>query len=191
MLFRSLDRRDLLGGRPRAGVREVGIYEVADGRARPGDAGRREGEAAASIRREEDEQGAQSRRAVFPFAVDARNPYAYVPTSRDVERMADWLTDLAAAHPLLASQPLAVVGDAYWPLPWYLRRFSQVGYHATLPADAATRPVILLVSSGAAAETAPLAASHVFFPRGLRHEVLVTVAIRRDLWETIESERRP
>ncbi len=134
-------------------------------------------------------QGVQGWRAVSRFAVDARNPYAYVPTSRDVERMTAWLTGLTDRYPELDSQPVAVVGGSYWPLPWYLRTFDQVGYWESLPPDADTRPLLLLVSQGVAANTAGLERSHVFFPRGLRHEVLVTVAIRKDIWDTIEARR--
>ncbi len=136
-------------------------------------------------------QGVQSGRAISRFVVDARNPYAYVPTSRDAERMAAWLAELADAYPVLDSEPVIVVGGKYWPLPWYLRRFSQVGYWELLPADANTRPLVLLVSHGEPAATANLEPSHVFFPRGLRHEVLVTVAIRKDIWETIQADRSP
>ncbi len=132
-------------------------------------------------------QGVQSRRAVFRFATDMRNPYAYVPTTRDAERMADWLYDLAVDVPILDSEPVTVVGSAYWPLPWYLRRFTQVGYWKSLPEDADSRPLVLLVSSAKPPDTDALEATHVFFPRGLRHEVLVTIALRKDVWEIVKA----
>ena len=133
----------------------------------------------------------QSRRAIFRFASDMRNPYAYVPTSRDVERMADWLDELAHDFPVLNSEPIPVVGKAYWPLPWYLRGFEKVGYYDILPPEASARPLILVVSSGEEPDTSSLEASHVFFPRGLRHEVLVTVALRRDIWDAVEASAAP
>ncbi len=132
-------------------------------------------------------QSVQSRRAAFRFATDMRTPYAYVPTTRDAERMADWLNDLAGDFPILNSEPVTVAGAAYWPLPWYLRQFDSVGYWETLPADANTRPLILLVSSAEAPHTSALEATHVFFPRGLRHEVLVTIALRKDIWEAVKA----
>ena len=128
-------------------------------------------------------QGVQCHRAVFRFAADVRNPYAYVPTSKDTERMAVWLEDLAVQVPELKSDVVTVVGGAYWPLPWYLREFDQVGYWKTLPEDASNRALILLVTSGDGPDTTALEATHVFFPRGLREEVLVTVALRNDIWE--------
>ena len=136
-------------------------------------------------------QGTQTKRAIFRFAVDPRNPYAYAPTTRDAERMATWLDQLAEDFPILNSKPVTVMGAAYWPLPWYLRRFEQVGYWQTLPADAHTHPLILLVGSGDAIDYTPLEDSHEFFPRGLRPEVLVTIAIRKDIWKDISAGDAP
>ena len=65
----------------------------------------------------------------------------------DLQRMADWLDELAHDAPVLNSTPVAVVGKAYWPLPWYLRGFDKVGYYDVLPVDANHRPLLLLVSS--------------------------------------------
>jgi uncharacterized protein (TIGR03663 family) len=136
-------------------------------------------------------QCVQTRRAIFRFASDMRNPYAYVPTSRDTERMSEWLDDLAQTAPMLDSMPVTVVGDSYWPLPWYLRGFTEVGYYDQLPADAGTRALILIVSSREGPDSTPLEATHLFFPRGLRNEVLVTVAIRRDIWDAIQAGEGP
>ena len=123
-------------------------------------------------------QSVQSHRAAFRFASDDRNPYAYVPTSNDVERLADWLEGLARNHKEIQNTPVTVVGSGYWPLPWYLRSFEQVGYWAELPADAAQRPLLILMPD----VEAGLDASHALFPRGLRHEVPLTIAVRKDLW---------
>ncbi|MBT3192369.1 MAG: TIGR03663 family protein [Verrucomicrobia bacterium] len=127
-------------------------------------------------------QGMQSDHATGRLASDARNPYAYVPTSRDVERMGTWLEALRQQHPPLDQQAVAVVGSFYWPLPWYLRGFSKVSYWETLPEDAAHRPLLLVLSTAKEADLACLKETHECFPRGLRHEVLVTVAIRKDIW---------
>jgi hypothetical protein len=128
-------------------------------------------------------QGVQSHRAAFRYASDARNPYAYVPTSTDVERMAAWLENLSQQHPELNTEAVAVVGNFYWPLPWYLRSFNQVGYWDELPTNAAVQPLLLTLPTAMQSDPAILEASHVLFPRGLRHEVPVTVAIRKDIWE--------
>ena len=122
----------------------------------------------------------QSHRAVFRFASDPRNPYAYVPTSTDLVRWVDWLEELSVRHPALRADPVAVVGPSYWPLPWYLRGFDRVGYWDVFPENAAALPLLLVLSPN---EPEQLEHTHMLFPRGLRDDVLVTVAIRNDVWE--------
>lgn len=136
-------------------------------------------------------QGVQAHRACFRFASDARNPYAYVPTSTDIERMAIWLENLVEKHPELNAEPAAVVGNFYWPLPWYLREFDQVGYWNELPDNAAKRPLLFILPTTKSSGPDDLEASHVLFPRGLRHEVPVTVAIRKDIWERENAASSP
>jgi len=133
-------------------------------------------------------QGIQTRHATGRLASDGRNPYAYVPTSNDAERMAAWLHILREKHPALDSQPVAVVGSFYWPLPWYLRGFSKVGYWNELPGDAVERPLILILPTAGDIGSYVLDESHELFPRGLRHEFPVIVAIRRDIWEAEEVD---
>jgi len=125
-------------------------------------------------------QGVQSHRVISRFASDARNPYAYVPTSIDLVRMTDWLDGLAERNPELNAEPVAVVGSYYWPLPWYLRGFDRIGYWKETPEGSANMPLLLVLPAD---ELDALEATHVLFPRGLRHEVPVTVAIRKDIWE--------
>ncbi len=136
-------------------------------------------------------QATQSVRALGRFAADDRNPYAYVPTSADVVRMADWLEALATRQPELAEEPVSVIGTAYWPLPWYLRSFERVGYWPEFPEDAGSRPLLLIVSPEGVPGTDPVSTTHTLFPRGLRHEVPVTVAVRNDIWERETADPAP
>jgi predicted membrane-bound mannosyltransferase len=67
------------------------------------------------------------RARVFQAPAGERNPYAYAHTVEDLLRLPDRLRQLAAQEGL--SQPrIAVVASDPWPLPWYLRTFSQVGF---------------------------------------------------------------
>ena len=70
----------------------------------------------------------QSRQATGRLASDDRNPYAYVPTSQDIETLVPWLREVGQAAPDGPLEPVAVIGTGYWPLPWYLRSFAQIGY---------------------------------------------------------------
>lgn len=128
-------------------------------------------------------QAQQSLRSSGPYANDARNPYAYVPTSKDIESLEHWfiqLQELTAPDPL---KPLAVIGSGYWPLPWYLRTFETVGYW-TQPTDAmCDYPIVIAMSEHEAATNELLLSTHVALPRGLRNNVSMTVYLHNDLWK--------
>ncbi len=126
----------------------------------------------------------QARLACGRLASDARNPFAYVPTRPDIERLADWLAKLRAALPAGALDTAAVVGRDYWPLPWYLRDFRKIGYWSEAPPDLGQLPLVFAMPENAAAVNSALAASHVALPRGLRAEVPLLVFIRNDLWQS-------
>jgi predicted membrane-bound mannosyltransferase len=127
-------------------------------------------------------QAWQARQATGRLASDGRNPYAYVPTSRDIESLAPWLRELADASPETPIVPMAVIGDEYWPLPWYLRSFGAVGYWGEAPENIGLYPVVFAAGKGIDPMMERLAATHVPVPRGLRHEAPVIVFIRNDLW---------
>ena len=40
----------------------------------------------------------------------------------------------ARSRPAVTLEPVAVIGSDYWPLPWYLRAFDQIGYWQKPPA---------------------------------------------------------
>jgi hypothetical protein len=75
---------------------------------------------------------------VFRFPADEQNPYAYAHTGDDLLRLPPRLTQLAEERNL-KSPRIAVVAADPWPLPWYLRKLSQVGFwqpgQDTGPAD--------------------------------------------------------
>jgi uncharacterized protein (TIGR03663 family) len=79
-----------------------------------------------------------TRNRVFQIPADEMNPYAYAHTGDDLLRLPARLEKLA--HQNKISNPrIAVVAADAWPLPWYLRKFSQVGFwqpdQETGPAD--------------------------------------------------------
>jgi len=68
-----------------------------------------------------------TRERVFKNPADEKNPYAYAHTSEDLLGLPERIEELSRRQNL--SQPrIAVVAADAWPLPWYLRKFSQVGY---------------------------------------------------------------
>lgn len=77
-------------------------------------------------------QFSQTKLVAFLRSADARNPYAYVHSAPDVLKIPT-LADAA-----LARSPggiVRIVSEEYWPLPWYLRGYTNVGYWTTPPDD--------------------------------------------------------
>ncbi len=124
----------------------------------------------------------QARMASGRLASDARNPYAYVPTQRDVENIGPWLNALAKTTPDGSIKPLGIVGTAYWPLPWYLRNFDQIGYWPAPSEDVTGLPVVFATDDAAISMSTLLAGSHTALPRGLRDGAPLVMFVRNDIW---------
>ncbi len=71
--------------------------------------------------------GTQTKVLAFDQPADEKNPLAYAHTSEDLLRLPARLRELAQPGKL-SSPRIAVVAADAWPLPWYLRKFSQVGF---------------------------------------------------------------
>jgi uncharacterized protein (TIGR03663 family) len=81
----------------------------------------------------------------FRFASDPRNPYVYAHTGSDVFGIAQRLRDLARAHPDGCSMPVQIISrENLWPLPWYLRGFSNVAWWNGVSDQARSAPVIIV-----------------------------------------------
>ncbi|MCR6657287.1 MAG: phospholipid carrier-dependent glycosyltransferase [Opitutus sp.] len=74
----------------------------------------------------------QTRLVAFQRPSDARNPYAYVHSSPDVKKFRALAESALDGHP---EQPIFVIGEEYWPIPWYLRSVPNVGYWPEPPAQ--------------------------------------------------------
>ncbi|HSK09267.1 MAG TPA: hypothetical protein VK911_06805, partial [Vicinamibacterales bacterium] len=137
--------------------------------------------------------GVQSVRANLRYPADPRNPYVYAHTTPDFLRLAARVRDLSAVHEAGQAMLVQVVAGPYeqWPLPWYLRDMTRVGYwtdaaSAALVQDA---PVIIASQDHAAAVEAAAGERYVSEFYGLRPEVLLTVFIERSLWERFLATR--
>ncbi len=72
-----------------------------------------------------------------PYAADPANPYVYAQTSSDVLDLVADVQKIADASPQKSQTLVKVItadGD-YWPLPWYLRNLSRVGWWDSVPDD--------------------------------------------------------
>jgi uncharacterized protein (TIGR03663 family) len=68
-----------------------------------------------------------TRQRVFLNPAGEKNPYAYAQTTEDLLGLPARLDELARQDKI-PNPRIAVVAKDAWPLPWYLRKFSQVGY---------------------------------------------------------------
>jgi uncharacterized protein (TIGR03663 family) len=69
----------------------------------------------------------QTKTLAFDHPADERNPLAYAHTTDDLLGLPARIQEICRDRKI--EQPrLAVVAKDAWPLPWYLRKFSQVGY---------------------------------------------------------------
>jgi uncharacterized protein (TIGR03663 family) len=74
----------------------------------------------------------QAMRVAFLRPADQRNPYAYVHSAPDVLKYRARAEAAIAAAP---NQPVRIISEEYWPLPWYLRGIPHVGFYTTPPDD--------------------------------------------------------
>ncbi|MDX2186955.1 MAG: TIGR03663 family protein [Opitutaceae bacterium] len=66
-------------------------------------------------------------------SVEPGNVFAYSPSSRDLERLAQDLASITSATKEGSETLIQVVALDYWPLPWVLRRYPQTGYWSDVP----------------------------------------------------------
>jgi uncharacterized protein (TIGR03663 family) len=132
----------------------------------------------------------QSWESSIEFAADPRNPYVYAHTSPDVLDLVKTVQNLARLRPAdMRIEVVAMDGD-YWPLPWYFRNLSGVGWfdHSIAKAFA---PVIIV--SPAFQDDFEREQGYVmagFY--ALRPRVFLTLFVRQDLWgQYLETKRQP
>lgn len=90
-----------------------------------------------------------TRQRVFVHPADEANPYAYAHTSEDLLGLPAEIATLAKQE-ALTSPRITVIASDPWPLPWYLRHFSEVGFWQ--PGQDAGKADFYITSSEAADE---------------------------------------
>jgi uncharacterized protein (TIGR03663 family) len=79
-----------------------------------------------------------------PYCVSTKNPYVYAQTLPDALRLVSTVESIARANPEGYSTVLEIISrESYWPLPWYLRRFKNVGYWDRIP-DQPLAPIMIV-----------------------------------------------
>jgi uncharacterized protein (TIGR03663 family) len=92
-------------------------------------------------------------RANFIFYADSRNPYVYAHPTEEIFIAVNMVEEYAATTGVgrSADKPIHVVvpGMDFWPLPWYFRDLSCVGYASSLPQDVGSLILISETLEGA------------------------------------------
>jgi predicted membrane-bound mannosyltransferase len=138
-----------------------------------------------------------SYRGSFIYQEDPRNPYVYAHTTSDVIPLCQRVRELALSRPEGRDLPVQVIApdDDYWPLPWYLRDLSAVGYLSEVP-RAPLAPIVVLPPDLepqmlARNYSAPKGQRHLYVPVDpapgapdwrLRPRVPLRVYVRHDLF---------
>jgi uncharacterized protein (TIGR03663 family) len=74
--------------------------------------------------------------------------YVYAHTRRETLKLVDEINKLAERSHQGAAAGLTIVSPDYWPLPWYLRDYTRIGYYGRITPS--NEPMILASSSQAA-----------------------------------------
>lgn len=128
----------------------------------------------------------------FVHLATNKNPYVFSPTVPDVTKLVQRVEDLARVHPEHERLVIKIVSKDgyYWPLPWYLRRFENIGYWTQLPADP-DAPIVL--ASPEFDETlTPRLKEHImtgFY--ALRPDTSFELFVKLNLWEPYLKQRGP
>lgn len=147
--------------------------------------------------------GWQGYRGNFRYFADTHNPYVYAHTSMDVYDITRHVEEIARIHPQGYKVPIQVICSEsdYWPLPWYLRAFSQVGWWSSLDENFEPGPVII-ASAGLEPslinklyEEQTPGEKNLYVPlfdgyMELRPQVELRGYITKDLWDKLQQYRQ-
>jgi len=111
----------------------------------------------------------QAYRASFVDCEHPHNPYAYSPTTSDVPEFAEYIRTIALGHADGKAMHIQVVCPQadFWPLPWYLRDLSRIGWFDRAP-DEQTAPAQVIITKP---QMQPALIKYLYFdqPPGHRH----------------------
>lgn len=87
----------------------------------------------------------QSYQANYKYSANPVNPYVYAHTSPDVFKIKQRVEEVAQASPYGNNLYIEVIcpGDDYWPLPWYMRAFPNVGWWNKVDVTVPAAPIII------------------------------------------------
>jgi len=140
--------------------------------------------------------GWQAQQLNSRYATDISNPYVYAHTDKDIFRLLKSVDELTFYWPQGRDTFIEVVspGADYWPLPWYLRHYTHVGYFSDFDYDIASGALIITSPALQAHllkklyETPPPGQRDMYVPQfehsiSLRPGVPLELYVRKDVWD--------
>jgi hypothetical protein len=120
-----------------------------------------------------------------PYCDSPKNPYVYSQTAPDALRLVQTVEALAAVSPQGYDTVVEVMSpESYWPLPWYLRRFTHAGYWETLARQPLAPIMIVSASLRAAFDERPEKTHLMAGLFELRPGVFLELYVSLDLWRS-------
>ena len=118
------------------------------------------------------------------FCVSDRNPYAYVQPYFDVEDLSERITEISIIEGNKYQMPVHFLTPEYWPLPWYLKKFENVGYwEKEVPEINSEKFPVIVTTPDRKELIAELEKTHVAEYRGRMPGYHLLVFYRKDLWD--------
>jgi uncharacterized protein (TIGR03663 family) len=128
--------------------------------------------------------GVQAWLLTHNFTADLRNPYVYAQTSPHERELVARLQAIGRAAPDGFATVMNVISpESYWPLPWALRDFKNVGWYDELPADPYAPIVLTSAKLGAALDDKTDKRWIMTGYYELRPNVFLELYVERGLWE--------
>ncbi|MEY4484081.1 MAG: hypothetical protein RL693_1533 [Verrucomicrobiota bacterium] len=149
------------------------------------------------------------------YAADVRNPYVYSHTSSNLLELQKLIHDLAAIHPEHRAMPVQIIqSENGWPLPWYLRDMTHIGYQTEVPEEIKAMVIVMDLDKTEAVQAVlnrpekppevtidptsepltepptpkpPITYESSIF--GLRPGINLNVLVRKDLWNQLLVQR--
>jgi uncharacterized protein (TIGR03663 family) len=117
------------------------------------------------------------------YCDSARSPYVYSQTLPDALRLVSTVEGIARADPEGYATVVEVMArESYWPLPWYLRRFKNVGYWDQIPDQPAAPIMIVSANLHADFDSRPGKTHLMAGYFELRPQVFLELYVHTNLW---------
>ena len=140
--------------------------------------------------------------ATYKYDENPANPYVYAHPVNDVFTMVKRVEEIARAHPDGNNLYMQVIcpDNDYWPLPWYLRAFTNVGWWQEVDESSPSAPLIIASSKIEPAimrklyELPPPGQRPLYVPLfdgylEMRPQIELRGYVRKDLWDKFQEQQ--